>query len=265
VGVALTVHTFLFNWLALFGIIIARYFLIAGGTYWLFYSLLGKSPVTGTPIEVDRPIYGDIALAVSSASVFAAGAAGIVMGYDSGITLLYGDVARYGTLYTAASFVSVLVLQDTYFYFLHRLFHHPSLFRWVHSGHHRSGKPTPWTSFAFDLPEAFVQTLFFVGIVFIVPLHYLTLIAVLLTGTVWAVWNHLGFELFSPSFPVRQGRSGEWLVGSAHHAIHHRRYGVHYGLYFTFWDRVCRTRPEDARNETGKDSREVGDDYRARD
>jgi Delta7-sterol 5-desaturase len=119
------------------------------------------------------------------------------------------------------------------------LFHHPRLFCWFHQGHHRSHNPTPWTSFAFDPPEAVVQSLFLIAIVSILPLHLITVIALLITMTVWAVVNHLGLDLFSPAFPHHW--LGRWFIGPAHHSIHHHRYRLHYGLYFTFWDKLLGT------------------------
>ena len=159
--------------------------------------------------------------------------------YDSGMTQIYSAIEHYGKGYLVGSFLGVLFLQDTYFYFVHRAFHHSVLFKWFHWGHHRTGEPTPWTSFAFDPLEALVQALFLVGIVFLLPLHFVTLIALLLTMTLWTVWNHLGFELLPKSFPHHW--LGRWLIGPTHHAIHHRKYRVHYGLYFTFWDRFLNT------------------------
>jgi sterol desaturase/sphingolipid hydroxylase (fatty acid hydroxylase superfamily) len=237
-----THHSFLFYWFVLFGLILVRYFFIAGGAYWLFYSVvensfLKKSLRNKPPLGLS--IFRDVKLSVLAAVLFALGATFVMTEYDWGLTLLYSDLHQYGLWYLAVSFVSVLLLQDTYFYFLHRLFHNPLLFRWVHYGHHRSGDPTPWTSFAFDLPEAFIQAIFFVGIVFIIPLHFITLIAILMTMTLWAVWNHLGFELFPSSFPHHW--LGKWFIGSTHHSIHHRKYTVHYGLYFTFWDKLLGT------------------------
>ncbi len=254
----MTNHSFGFYWFVFFGVILSRYFLIAGGVYWLFYSVLGKSlaarslrqqrnsAVYRTP-PLRQSIEREIKMSTLSAVVFALGAAFVMTEYDWGITLLYTDLHQYGLWYLGVSFVAVLVLQDGYFYFLHRLFHHPLLFKWIHGGHHRSGVPTPWTSFAFDLPEAFIQTFFFVGVVLIIPLHFFTLLAVLLTMTLWSVWNHLGFEIFSSSFP--QHWLGKWLIGSTHHAIHHRQYTVHYGLYFTFWDKLCGTQDPHYENE----------------
>jgi sterol desaturase/sphingolipid hydroxylase (fatty acid hydroxylase superfamily) len=186
-------------------------------------------------------------LSVLSAVVFALCAALMMSEYGMGVTRLYTDPRQYGLWYLGVSFVAVLILQDTYFYFMHRMFHHPLLLRWLHQGHHRSGDPTPWTSFAFDLPEALIQAIFFVSVIFVVPIHFITLIAVLLTMTVWSVLNHLGFELFPSSFPRHW--LGQWFIGSTHHSIHHRKYTVHYGLYFTFWDKMLGTDDPNYENE----------------
>jgi sterol desaturase/sphingolipid hydroxylase (fatty acid hydroxylase superfamily) len=243
-------HSFLYYCFIFFGVILARYFLIAGGTYLIFYSDLGKRfPKRGLRRSPPlwRTIQKDLELSVLSAVVFAPCAALIMSEYGLGVTRLYIDPRQYGLWYLGVSFVAVLILQDTYFYFMHRMFHHPLLLRWLHQGHHRSGDPTPWTSFAFDLPEALIQALFFVSVIFVVPLHFITLVAVLMTMTIWSVLNHLGFELFPSSFPRHW--LGRWFIGSTHHSIHHRKYTVHYGLYFTFWDKLLGTHDPNYENE----------------
>ncbi|HEY9610971.1 sterol desaturase family protein [Allocoleopsis sp.] len=243
-------RSFGYYWLVFIGVILARYLLMAGGTHLLFYSDLGKF-FAKRELRLKSPLWrlirGDVVLSVLSAVVFALCAAFIMSEYDLGATLLYTDLREYGLWYLGVSFVLVLILQDTYFYFMHRVFHHPLLFRWLHRGHHRSGDPTPWTSFAFDLPEAILQAIFFLGVVFVVPLHFITLLAVLMTMTVWSVWNHLGFELFPSSFPRHW--LGRWFIGSTHHSLHHRKYTVHYGLYFTLWDKLLGTHDPNYENE----------------
>ncbi|MBW4622887.1 MAG: sterol desaturase family protein [Cyanosarcina radialis HA8281-LM2] len=171
--------------------------------------------------------------------------------YSWGILPLYADIQQYGIWYLGFSYLAVLILQDTYFYFTHRLFHHRALFRWWHQGHHRSRYPTPWTSFAFDPLEAIVQALFLVGIVFVMPLHFVTLIAVMTTMTIWAALNHLGLDRLPLSFPHHW--LSRWFIGPAHHSIHHLKYTVHYGLYFTFWDKLLGT--QDSSFETLYNSR----------
>ncbi|CAN1213600.1 sterol desaturase family protein [Tumidithrix helvetica PCC 7403] len=235
-------RSFGFYGLAFFGIILLRYFLVAGGTYVVFYSRFSQSLIRNHlrhPSPSWLSIQHDILLSVLSTAVFAIAAAAIVSGYDLGITRLYSDAQQYGLWYLGVSYAAVLLLQDAYFYFTHRLFHHPLLFRWMHQGHHRSRYPTPWTSFAFDPLEAIVQALFLVVIVFVLPLHFITLIAVLTTMTVWAVLNHLGLDRLPLSFPHHW--LGKWFIGPDHHSIHHLKYTMHYGLYFTFWDKLLGT------------------------
>ncbi|MDJ0635088.1 MAG: sterol desaturase family protein [Xenococcaceae cyanobacterium MO_188.B29] len=226
---------------AFFGIILMRYFLLAGGTYWLFYSSSNKSLIK-QPGNLDSPshkaIKKDIALSVITALALAICSAIVMTIYDSGATRLYSSIDDYGTLYLVSSFLGVILLQDTCYYFFHRGFHHPAIYNWLHRGHHRSTNPTPWTSFALDFPEALIQGLFMVAIVFIIPLHIYVVVLWLITMTVWALVNHLGFELF-PSFPHHW--LGKWFISSDHHSLHHRIHTRHYGLYFTFWDRLLGT------------------------
>ncbi|MDZ8238974.1 MAG: sterol desaturase family protein [Nostoc sp. ChiQUE01a] len=200
---------------------------------------------------MNSSIINDIQLSVISAVIFGISGAFIISEYILGKTSLYTNLYAYGLWYLVASFVLVLILQDTYFYFVHRMFHHPLIFKWMHDGHHRSGEPTPWSSSAFDLPEAIVQALFFVGVSYIVPLHFVTLVAALITMTVWAVFTHLGFEVLPTS--SKSDWIGKWLIGSKHHSIHHRKYKVHYGLYFTFWDKLLGTEDPNYVNKTDRE------------
>jgi Delta7-sterol 5-desaturase len=235
--------------MAFFGIILVRYFVLAGGIYLFFHG-------AADPLNADSPaedslslrvtlqrrqssswwksIQKDIKLSVVSSVVFALGAASVMLAYNAGLTRLYIDIKNYPLWYLGASYVFAIILQDTYFYFLHRLLHHPRLFRWWHRGHHQSNHPTPLSSFAFDPLEAVSQLLFLVGIVFILPLHFITMIALLSTMTAWGIVNHLEFDRLPTNFPHHW--CARWFTGPAHHAIHHRQYEFHHGLYFTFWD-----------------------------
>jgi Delta7-sterol 5-desaturase len=236
-------YSFEFYGLAFFVIILLRYFISAGTTHLLLYGAPEHFINSHLSRLKNRPpwpsIRKDIKLSVLSSIIFALGAALVMSAHDSGHTQLYSDIHLYPLWYLGVSYIAAIVLQDTYFYFLHRLFHHPALFRWCHLGHHRSNHPTPWTSFAFDPLEAIGQSLFLVGIVFILPLHFITVIAVLSTMTVWGIVNHLGIDQLPPNFPHHW--CGHWFTGPAHHAIHHCQYGSHFGLYFTFWDKQLGT------------------------
>ncbi|MGG6295526.1 sterol desaturase family protein [Leptolyngbya sp. AN02str] len=252
----LTERSFGFYNAAFFAIIVLRYFLVAGGIYLLLYvpacrwlsdrhssAPNSSAPLPGPNAAQRRLIQQDILLSMQSAIVFAFTCACIMSLYCLGFTRLYLQVQSsnwwFDWWYIGLSYIFVLILQDTYFYFTHRLFHHPRLFSWFHQGHHRSRHPTPWTSFAFDPLEAIAQALFLAFIVFTIPLHFITIIAVLITMTVWAVMNHLGIERLPVSFPHHW--LGKWFIGPAHHSVHHCKYSMHYGLYFTFWDKLLGT------------------------
>ncbi|MGB3139095.1 MAG: sterol desaturase family protein [Nodosilinea sp.] len=253
-------QSFEFYSIVLWGIILCRYFLVAGITYWVFYSSVSRrfsAPRQRHRLPSWQTIRHDIKLSSISALVFALAAAFVLSAYHDGATRLYADPHDYGLWYLGLSYGAVLVLQDTYFYFTHRLFHHPKLFAWLHRGHHQSRYPTPWTSFAFDPLEAVAQAVFLVGIVFVVPLHIITVFAVLITMTLWAVLNHLGPDRLPMIFPHHW--LGRWVIGPAHHSLHHLKYTVHYGLYFTFWDRLLGT--QDARyTQSLRRAGYVGDD-----
>ncbi|MCX5930708.1 MAG: sterol desaturase family protein [Cyanobacteria bacterium] len=242
-------HSFVFYGFVFFGIILARYFLLAGGSWWWLYvrstaAEPGPMPSGSRPAE---PLPGqrqqhtdgigaDIRLSVLSAAVFALATAAVLTLQSHGLTRLYARPDTYGWWYLAVSYAAVLILQDGLYYATHRLFHHGWLYRWCHHGHHRTRQPTPWTSFAFDPPEAVVQALVLVLLVMLVPLHLITLMAVLSTMTVWAIVNHLGLDHLPSGFPHHW--LGRWVIGPAHHSLHHRHPGVHFGLYFTVWDRI---------------------------
>lgn len=238
-------HSFAYWVLTFFAIIVARYFLVAGLPYWWLYvhrparSVSGGGPQAMARPPSARSIGADIRLSVHSSAVFALAAAAVLHLHSLGLTRLYSKPDQHGLWYLAVSYLLVLLLQDGFFYATHRLCHHPALFAWMHRGHHRSSQPTPWTSFAFDLPEALLQALFLLLIVVWLPLHPITLMAVLSTMTVWALVNHLGLHHLPRGFPHHW--LGRWMIGPAHHGLHHRHGNRHFGLYFTFWDRLLGT------------------------
>lgn len=235
-------------WLIFCGVIMGGYFITASGVYWLMGLVQAKKRQVlqlKSSQQTHKTIIEDIKLSVLSVISFALGAAGFMACYDRGLTQVYTHWQIQDIGYVIFSYVVVLLLQDTCFYFTHRLFHLPWMFAWVHQGHHRSRPPTPWTFFALDPMEASVQASFLLFITFVIPLHLGVLVAILLTMSVWSVGNHLGIQVVSSS-PLSRWW-GQWCIGSTHHLVHHQRYSRHYGLYFTFWDRLLGT--QDAQYE----------------
>ena len=137
-----------------------------------------------------------------------------------------------------ASFAATLVAHDTYFYWTHRLMHHPRLFRWMHLAHHRSFNPTPFSAYSFSFGEAVVQSLFLPLWFWITPTPIGVIVAEILFQVVHNMIDHSGYEVFPAD---RHGRPlVDWFKTVTHHDLHHED-GGNYALFFTWWDRLMAT------------------------
>ncbi|MEM8502022.1 MAG: sterol desaturase family protein [Cyanobacteria bacterium P01_D01_bin.1] len=224
------------------------YLFVSGSLYGLIFlkSDSKRSPIATKKLKTNLSIRNiwlavrhDVVLSLWSSAIFAICASAMTTAYTSGYTRLYTEPTQYGWVYLVFSLCLVLILQDTYFYFTHRLAHHPRCYRWMHQGHHRSNNPTPLTAFSFDPAEALIQALYLVGAVCFIPIHFSVLYAVVLVMTLGALLHHFSLRMFTDSAFGRW--LGSWMIGPMHHWFHHRKYNVHYGLYFTFWDKLLGT------------------------
>lgn len=149
-------------------------------------------------------------------------------------TLLYLDIHEYPLWWFFLSIPVALVVHDTYFYWTHRMMHHPKLFKAMHLVHHRSTNPSPWASFAFHPLESVVESGILIVLVFLMPIHFGAIVIFLLIMTAENVVGHLGYEFF-PAWLTRSP-IGKWLNTGTNHNMHHRYFEGNYGLYFRWWD-----------------------------
>lgn len=229
--------------LALTAIIAARYLVFSGLAYWLLWQRGGEK-LAAKRLNRDRPMrrmmLQEIRLSLLSSGIYAAPAAVALVAWLHGGTKIYTDWPAYGGApYLLASAFLYLAVQDTYYYWAHRLMHHPRLFPWMHAGHHRSRQPTPFASFAFDPAEALATAWLLPAMAFVVPIHIGLVVALLVLMTVTAVMNHSGWEMLPGRFV--HGPVGRHLISATHHSLHHARFNANYGLYFRFWDRLMGT------------------------
>lgn len=155
--------------------------------------------------------------------------------YQLGQTKIYTNLDAYTMWYFGASALALMLLYETYYYWLHRLLHVPFVFKLIHKVHHESLHPTVFTSFAFHPLEALFQFIFFPVIIMLIPLHYSILIVVLTLMTISAVINHSGVEIMKKRYLLK------YIIGSTHHDLHHTKFNANFGLYFTWWDRWMKT------------------------
>lgn len=154
-------------------------------------------------------------------------------------TRIYMNVNDYGWIYFVASIFLALLIHDAYFYWMHRLMHHPALFKLFHLVHHRSTNPSPWAAYSFHPLEAIVEGAIVWVIVFLIPIHPAAIRIFALFMILYNVYGHLGYEIY-PRWILRSP-VGKWLNTSTNHNMHHKYFNDNYGLYFRFWDRIMGT------------------------
>jgi Delta7-sterol 5-desaturase len=151
-----------------------------------------------------------------------------------GLTLMYQDVGQWGVAYLVVSVVVMLLLQDTYFYWAHRLMHWKPLYRFTHRVHHDSIDTSPFTSYSFHPVEAIVEAVPNVVFAFLFPVHFWALLGYQLTDLILNVIGHLGYEIMPQCWTTHWLL--RWKTPSTHHNMHHAKVNGNYGLYFRFWD-----------------------------
>jgi len=154
-------------------------------------------------------------------------------------TQFYPRIENHGWPYFFLSILLAMVIQDTYFYWTHRLMHHRRLFRWFHRTHHRSTNTNPWSTYSVNPLEALVDSGGAVLTLIIVPMTGWALFIFSIINTAYAVYTHLGYELF----PRGMSRHwlGRWMNTSTAHNLHHARARHNFSWYFLFWDRMMGT------------------------
>lgn len=154
-------------------------------------------------------------------------------------TQFYPRIDTHGWPYFFLSIVLAMIIQDTYFYWTHRLMHHRRLFRWFHRTHHRSTNTNPWSTYSVNPLEALIDSGAAVLTLMIVPMTGWALLVFSIINTSYAVYTHLGYELF----PRAMSRHwlGRWINTSTAHNVHHAKARYNFGWYFLFWDRMMGT------------------------
>ena len=221
---------------------LVRYLIGAGGVYLLVNLLLARHlkdrkirPTSPDGKQMRREFF----TSVRTAAIFALSGLTIFSLREADLIELYMDPAAHGWGYFAFSLAGLIILHDAWFYWTHRLIHHPKLFRRLHRTHHKSHNPSPWTAYSFDMGEAAINAIYLPLVLLMMPASSLAVFLFLAHMIIRNAMGHSGYELFPSN---RDGRPiFDWMTTVTHHDLHHAQAGWNYGLYFTWWDRMMET------------------------
>lgn len=219
-------------------VIFLRYFILASIGFLVFY-VVRKNAWLFRKIQQRFPVnsdyYREIAYSIFTAAIFALVGYVMFLTPVARFTQVYRDIDEYGRGYLIFSIVLIILVHDTYFYWMHRLMHNQRLYRWVHRVHHLSTNPSPWAAMAFHPLEAVLEAGIIVVVAFLFPVHPLAIGIFLLFMMIYNVYGHLGYELYPKGFS--RSVIGRWINTSVNHNMHHQYFTGNYGLYFLMWDR----------------------------
>ena len=126
------------------------------------------------------------------------------------------------------------VYHELHFYCIHRLIHFPILYKWIHSVHHNSVNPSPWSSLSMHPVE---HLLYWSDslIHLLLPSHPLLFLYNLqITGT-GAVVGHIGFD------KMEVNEDGAIDMHAYAHYLHHKYFDVNYADGATGLDKLFGT------------------------
>ena len=128
------------------------------------------------------------------------------------------------------------LVNDFLFYWMHRAFHHPSLY-FLHKQHHKYTAPFAFASENADFVELFLLDL---GPLFVGPLllgssiHLITVCIWVVLRVIYTCEIHSGYDLFF-------WRLIPFYGGAPMHDAHHQKFDGNYSDCFWIWDYLCGT------------------------
>lgn len=234
--------TAILQWLGMSAFMFLRYAIIAGIAFAFYYKFL-RGKLSNKKIQQKYPkmskVWQEVKHSSHTALIF--GFLALVVNWmtNAGWTQIYTDFSEFGIGYAVLSFFVILIIHDTYFYWMHYSMHKFKPLQKFHAIHHKSHNPTPWAAMAFHPIEALAEFAFIPLAVILIPFHPVVLALFGIFSFVFNVIGHLGFEVF-PKWSTRHPIL-KWVNTSTHHNMHHKNGSANFGFYFNFWDTVMGT------------------------
>lgn len=223
-----------------------QYFFLAGFCYWICYFLFKKALYNAKiqQQEVKKlDIVREVLHSAASSLIMAFMIFLVIYTPLNQFTKIYKNVDDYSVYWFVGSIFIGLVIHDTYFYWMHRLLHYRKIFKHVHLIHHKSTNPSPFAAYSFHFFEAVAEGLILPLVLFVIPLHPLSISIFVVSSLIINVYGHLGYEV-APKW-LRKSMIFKILNTSVHHNLHHNKFKGNYGLYFRFWDQIMKTENPD--------------------
>lgn len=236
------ISVYFIHFTIIFSCLIIYYFVPVTIAYYFLY-IRNKEKFRQFKIQQKYPsniqIKREIKYSIISLVIFSLAGLPIYEYSIRGLTGIYYKISDYGTTYFFVGLLLTIFVNDTLFYWSHRLMHVKSIFRYVHSVHHKSTSPTPFAVFAFGPIEAVIHTIVYTSLILFIPIHAVMFVVFYLYNMTTNLAGHAGFE-FMPE-KLSKHWFFNWQNTVTNHDVHHKTFNCNYGNYFIFWDKMMNT------------------------
>lgn len=233
------VQFLLTKYLTIITAITIRYWVIAGGYYLIAWKWLDRFLI-GFRVNLKQPFNGqqkfEIYQSFLTTIIFGLAGTAFIYFKDNGFGLIYFDIQEYGRPYWYFSIFLMLLINDIYFYWTHRLLHAPKLFSRAHYIHHKSRVTTPLTSQSFHAIESFINVLVVVPFPFLFPIHPSAYITFTFLAFLNNAYGHGNYDFVPNAW--KNKAPFKYLNSPTVHGFHHSNVHGNYGLYTNIWDRI---------------------------
>jgi sterol desaturase/sphingolipid hydroxylase (fatty acid hydroxylase superfamily) len=219
-------------------------------SYFIFWKLL-KKRIQKYRIQLKekvnpQQIKRELKNALFSLAVGALFSSMVIWLSSLGYTKIYTSFTDYHPVVPVIVFFVIWFIDDAWFYWCHRLLHHPRIYRYIHAEHHKSIDVNPFTSMSFHFMEPFLLSFWIFPVSMLIPTYAPVLMLVQIIGLLENIKSHLGYE-FYPSWLNKS-----WLrffTSSTYHNMHHTKFKGNYGVHFRLWDKWMDTELKDYETE----------------
>lgn len=155
--------------------------------------------------------------------------------------MIYGYIGSISNSITSLPIIHQIIsiplyyiLVDTFFYWIHILFHSVDYLYKSHYTHHKYRPITSWDARNLDGLDGTLETLSFIFPGFCINYSFSLFCILLLSNYFWASFLHHSQYEF---------KINKYVMSNSDHTLHHK-YGqknYNYGFYFTLWDKLMGT------------------------
>lgn len=160
--------------------------------------------------------------------------------YTNDLTLIRDEIRN--PILLVLSFIAVVLLHDTYFYFTHLWMHKNRFLLKAHMWHHKAHNPTPLSVFSFHPVEAFIHFIFFIFLLYL-PIHHTVVFAFYIWMLLCNAFGHMNFEFYSLN--ILKFKLTRDFNTATHHYMHHKYFNKNFGIYYNHWDKLFKTNHKD--------------------